>query len=392
MQQWAEALKIPARFLWFNLAASLANEKSEASANEVISADAQDAHASTSPDGKNLHRRDFVKVAAGVSAVVAGGILAGAPWQRLASSLVGDRPVDEATVQLMEDRTLDFFYTEGMAPARQLVELLSRHRETLVSLAKNARVETLRNRLAVSVGETDALAGWVQFDLGNFDKAANAYRSALRIAKDAGDGSLTACALGYWSYLASAQNDVRPAIKLLQQAQDYVSTASAPATRSWIAAREAEELARLGDDTNALRALERSFVSFEVARPRTERPWTAFFSASRLGAMTVSTYTKLHHEDTAAAADSLLASLSPTESKQRAVVLAELTTAAAQDRNFDRANVLAVDAVELTARTGTTVAKNKLLTLASTLPAVQHSGSATELRDRIIGSLRVRRV
>lgn len=128
----------------------------------------------------------------------------------------------------MHDRTADFFDTEETVPARQILESLTQHRETLSSLLTNARTDTVRNQLTVSMGETDALVGWLHFDLGRGNEAVNAWRSTLKIAKEIGDGALTACVLGYWSYLATSRNDTAPAVRLLQQAQEYIPAAPRP--------------------------------------------------------------------------------------------------------------------------------------------------------------------
>jgi hypothetical protein len=189
-------------------------------------------------------------------------------------------------------------------------------------------------------------------------------------------------------YLAGSRNDIAPAVRLLRQAEDYVPGCSAPTTRSWIAAREAEELSRLGDETAALRALERAFTAFDFARPRTERVWTGFFTANRLGGFTVSTYMALNHPDATAAANSLLASLSPTNNQARAIALADLTTLAIRTKDYDHANALIDDALDVTVRTGTSIARQRLLTLAST-PATNGNPSATSaLRDQILSTLR----
>jgi hypothetical protein len=165
-------------------------------------------------------------------------------------------------------------------------------------------------------------------------------------------------------------------VRLLQQAREYVPGASAPATRSWLSAREAEQLARLGDETGALRAVERALTAFDFARPRSERPWTAFFGASRLGSMTVSAYTTLRHWEATAAADSLLMSLSPLENKVQAIVLSDFTINAAQTNDYDRAT-----------RTETTLAKQRFLALAATLPSPSSGGPTGTLRDQIMSTL-----
>ncbi len=161
----------------------------------------------------------------------------------------------------------------------------------------------------------------------------NTWRTTLKIAQETGDRTLAARALGNWSYVASSRNDIAPAVRLLSQAEQYVPGNSAPTTRSWIAARAAEELSRLGEDTAALRAFERAFTAFDFARPRTERAWTGFFTANRLASLTVSTYSTLNHPDATAAADFLLASLSPIHNIARAIALADLTTLAARTQD-----------------------------------------------------------
>lgn len=381
LDAWTRALYVPADQLWFNPSPASSDTDDAASNRATV-------ETSEHNEGSDVHRRDLLKAAGVAAAAASTGLLSETPWQRLIDAVDNGRPVDIATVQLMHDRTADLFHTEETVPARQLLESIAQHRNMLKVLLANARVESMRNDLAVAVGETDVLTGWLLFDLGRATDATNAWRSTLKIAKEPGDGALAACALGYWSYLATSRNDTAPAVRLLQQAREYVPGSSAPATRSWLSAREAEELARLGDKTGALRAVERALTAFDFARPRSERPWTAFFGASRLGSMTVSAYTTLRHREATAAADSLLASLSPMENKVRAIVLSDLTINAVQTKDYDRATALVPDAIELTARTETTLAKQRLLALTATLPSTSTGDSTGVMRDQIMSTLR----
>jgi hypothetical protein len=381
LDQWARVLHVPAHLLWFEISP----DPSETSAASPLRATL----AKESDQNKDdVRRRDLLKVA-GVAAATAGsGLLAETPWQRLIDSVDRGRPVDTATIQIMQDRTADLFDTEYTVPARHVLDSLTKHHTTLRTLLGNARTDATRDPLIIMMGETEALIGWLYFDLGHGKQAADTWRSTLRIAKEIGDRGLAACTLGYWSYLAASRNDIAPAVRLLQQAQECVPGNSAPATRSWIAAREAEELGRLGDETAALRALERAFTAFDFARPRTERIWTAFFTANRLGGLTVSTYIALNHKDATAAADSLLASLSPTENKARAYALADLTTLAVRTKDFDRANTLVHDAIDVTIRTESSIARQRLLTLASSLATSSDPAPTRSLQDHIVSTLR----
>lgn len=373
LDRWARALGIPQRCLWFTLTVHASDACAPAPALPTLEAQ--------QGEGSDVRRRDLFK-AASVAAAAGSGLLAETPWQRLVESVTRDRPVDATTVQLIEDRTAEFFHAEETQPAREIVAAMRQHRHTLTALLHNAAGEQLRTRLLTATGETDVLLGWLLFDLDQPAEAVKAWRRTLVIAKQTGDGALAACALGYWSYLASTRGDTEPALRLLRQAEGQVSGSSAPATRSWIAVRQAEEAARLGDTTTSLRALDRAITAFDFAKPRTERPWTAFFTAGRLGSSTVATYTTLGHPEAETAADSLLASLSLADNKVRGLVLADLATAAANGRDYDRADNFAAGALNVASRTEATLVKSRLRALATTLPT-QGTGTAARLRERI---------
>jgi hypothetical protein len=222
---WARALHVPPDRLWFSPSSASSTAEDVASSRVTVKKSPHN------QGGSNVRRRDLLR--AGVVTAASGtGLLSDTPWQRLIDSVDKGRPVDTATVQLMQDRTADFFYTEETVPARQLLESIAQHRNTLEALLVNSRTESIRHDLEVAMGETDVLTGWLLFNLGRGNDAANAWRSTLKIAKETGDGALAACALGYWSYLAASRNDTAPAARLLHQAKEYVPGSCAPATRS----------------------------------------------------------------------------------------------------------------------------------------------------------------
>jgi hypothetical protein len=84
----------------------------------------------------------------------------------------------------------------------------------------------------------------------------------------------------------------------------------------------------------------------------------------------------------------LLASLSPTENKTCALTLADLTTLAVRTKNFDRANALVHDTIDVTIRTESSIARQRLLTLASTLATNSDPGATSALLDHIVSTLR----
>ncbi|GAB3823890.1 helix-turn-helix domain-containing protein [Kribbella italica] len=379
LDRWAHALQIPPRLLWFTL-----SHKASDACNDIEKVSNLERSYPPDHEGPDVRRRDLFKTAGAVVAA-SSSWLSDTPWQRLSDSVLRGRVVDRTTVQLVEDRTAEFYTAEETRPARDILRDLQKHRQMLDSLLANTQQSNLRDRLLVAMGESDALLGWMHFDLGSAEPAVNAWRRALQLANQTGDGALAACALGYWSYLAAGRGDSRSAVGMLERAESAVSGMNAPATRSWIAIRLAEETARSGESTTSLRALDRAMTAFDFASPRTERPWTGFFTASRLGSSTVATYTRLNHSEADAAANSLLGSLSLGDNKVRGLVLAELATAAAHARDFEKAGDLSQSAIRIVTRTEANFARKKLEDLASSLPA--GTTPALRLRRQITAGL-----
>lgn len=377
LARWAVALRVPADMLWFPIPKP---EGESDSPDRAVSLALK-----PSVEGDDVHRRDLLKLAgAAAAATVGANLLRDSPWQRLTDSVSGNRPADPTTVRMMEDRTAEFFRTEETVPARQLYASIRSHLTELEALIESTRNEALQRRLMVAAGETQALAGWTLFDLQRPKAAIRAWQVAHKLADEAGDGPLAACVLGYWSYLLSADDEPEKAVRMLEDAASYVR-GSAPATQAWIAGRQAEEYSAVGDANSALHALDRAMTVFDYANPRTERAWTPFFTASRLGSLTVSTYGRLDYWETDDAAASLLSSLAPTENKVRALVLADLATTAVQRGDLDRVGSLARQSAPLAVRTEASLAVNKLWDVVEKLPS--EGREARSISDWLTGEL-----
>jgi transcriptional regulator with XRE-family HTH domain len=378
LRRWAQVLRVPPELLWFHAPdAHDASPAEQPVRNLAPTASAGAEEAGADEGGEDdVRRRDVLKLA-GAAAV-------GAPWRRLAEAVERRRAPDAALLGMVQDRTTEFFRLEETAPARTILDSLSEHGGALQQLLRSTSVEQDRRQLLSAAGETEALAGWMAFDLSRPREAQARYQRALRMADEAGDGPLTACALNYWSYLLASQDRSREAVELLDRAGERVR-GSAPATQAWVAGRQAEEAARIGDVDTTERALARAFTAYDYARPHHERSWTSFFGPSRLGGLAVSAYGRIGHRETDGLANSLLDSLSPTETKVRALVIADLALSAGAAGEVDRAAELADRALPLAVRTEASLALDRLWELTEALP--QDRGSAGELRQRVRSGL-----
>jgi len=316
-----------------------------------------------------VDRRSFTFL--GAAALVAGA--ASEPWGRLAAVLDGcglDRP----TVDVLEATTAEMFESEEHIPARLMIDRLTAHLDTLTSLMPHAG--QYRAALAIAAGETAALAGWMEYDLGDRKKAAQYYNVAVQAGQAAGHGAVTALALGYGSYAAPANR----ARGMLTEAQRHVRGPGYATASAWLAAREAEEAAVLGDREGAVRALERARAVFDYANPESEQAWTRFFRRARLGSMAISTYAGIGHSELGAAIVDALDALGDDDAKIRCSVLGDSALGWLAAGDVDQAVDVGKRALAATIEDDTTMGRTRLAALAEQLP---DAAEAIELRERI---------
>ncbi|MFF4815056.1 transcriptional regulator [Kitasatospora sp. NPDC001309] len=330
------------------------------------------ANVQADPEEPPVERRNFL--AAGL--VAAGSAIE--PWGRLAAA-ISPRPVDTATAERLLAATAAMFTTEEHLPARMLAARLATHLETLTSLLPAAGKH--RRELTVAAGETAALAGWAAYDTGDLASAAHYYETALLAGREAGHGAVTALALGYASYSANPER----ARDMLSAAQTHVRGAGYASARSWLAAREAEEIATLGDRAGAERAIDRATLAFDYVLTDGEPAWTSFFRRSRLDSLTVSTYARLAHSDLALAADAALANLGSDDSKVRIAVLHDVATGYVVSGDLDRGAEVGRRFLSAALGTPTTMGRQRMADLAKQLPPTD--GAARQLHEEIRAAL-----
>jgi hypothetical protein len=241
--------------------------------------------------------------------------------------------------------------------------------------------------LLSTIGEALALYGWFAFDRNDKTHAQRFYDLATNAARDAEDHALTACVLGYRSYLAEATGDLPQARDMLAVAQEHTRAPSSAATRSWLAARESEIRASLREGTDALRALDRATTAYDYARPQHERAWTAFLTGSRLGSMAVTTYTRLDHPRLGPTADAVLAALGPNDAKVKAIILADLATASIHREAYDQGASLATTALAATTSQEISIGADRLRRLRHLIEPHRNVAVLADLDERLAAAL-----
>lgn len=346
---WAEALRMPADYAWFDIhytprQHATRDRQGPARQRGRTKTARLPVDRDTDNSGEeDMHRRTLLGLSlAGIPASQS------EPWERLARALDRSTALDLPSVEHLERRTVELFQREEAVPARELMPALSDHLRRLGQILKGSIPSALEGRLVSTIGESLALYGWLAFDRGDHASALRCYDKAAAAARKAGDSPLLACVLTYRSYLEEAAGRLRRARDLLVEAEGMARGRGSAATRSWIAARMAECRAGLGEETEALRALERATTAFDYAEPEQERVWTRFYNASRLGSLTVTTYVRLHHPGLESVADQVIGSLRLTDAKVKAIILADVATAQIHRQQYERGAELAHEALDVT--------------------------------------------
>jgi len=277
--------------------------------------------------GDDMRRRELLRLLA-----VAGGAAvlptAPQPYDRLTAALSGSTP--QPPVDELAARSAGLFDLEEQMPSALLYPAAIEHLSTLT-----ARIEAASPspRLVSLAGETSALVGWLAFDSADPATARAYYQAALDAAKQAGDPALTACVLGYLSYLPP--DHTGSTLALLDQAIGHSTT---PASRAWLAARRAEEHARAGNRQAALASLDLA-RNLHHQSTQDDRAWTRFFDHARLSGMAAATYARTGRlTDAEQCTAEATAALPPlAAAKKRTLILLDVATAMLSRGQLDQA-------------------------------------------------------
>jgi transcriptional regulator with XRE-family HTH domain len=141
---------------------------------------------------------------------------------------------------------------------------IARHFESLTALALKSCPPAISARVRSLAAQTAILAGWVSFNLQELTQAFMYWSVAHDLAREAGNVSVQAHALGSRSRLHSpihrdpGEADPAAALALLDQAVRLAERSASPALRSWLLANRAQQLAVTGQATASYRDLESS--------------------------------------------------------------------------------------------------------------------------------------
>ncbi|MGW0757144.1 helix-turn-helix domain-containing protein [Streptomyces sp. NPDC002814] len=308
--------------------------------------------------------QDDVKRRTLLGGAVVGAAAAAEPWERLTHALSKGRKIDSDGAAILVDRACALHVREGNLTARELQSEVEGHLDAITAALPSAGEH--ERILTIAAGETAALAGWVAWDLGDDSRASSFYEVTMDCAKAAGHPPLRALARAYASYGTASPEQ---AGKLLAEAAQHVRGQGNAAAASWIYGRLAEEAANAGDETNALRALDRARFAYDFADHTSEQAWVRFMSPYRMDSLALSVYGQLgRRQELTETADHAVDRLGRELPEAGVVVLGDLATALLRGGDLDQGVYVSRQFAAATEARPTTMARVRAQAVASQLP------------------------
>jgi tetratricopeptide (TPR) repeat protein len=151
----------------------------------------------------------------------------------------------------------------------------------------------VRLRLFRALGDLQGLAGWTTFDVGLFESSRNHFATALEFAKQSGDSTLLSNIMYRIGRTYLHTGDADDALKWFQLGQLAAQESGSELAVAVLCSNEAWAYAKMGDDVQALKLLERSRDELSRADPEDVRDWTRFYDQTEMYAMTGTVHAEL---------------------------------------------------------------------------------------------------
>lgn len=245
-----------------------------------------------------------------------------------------------------------------------------------------------RRALAAAMAESALLMGRIEFfDLAQPPAAAESFVRALQFAGEAEDSLLGSAILAHAAFVPGWTGDRAGAEDRLAAARAHARRGNAkPLQWAWLDAVDAECATRCGDPRGALATIDRAEARLREDADRSLPEWLDWFTPIRLAAFKGNT--QLRAGQTRRARDTLaaaLAELPALDSKQRAVILADLAAVEVEAENPAEACRHIAAALDQLDQTWYSVAMDRVRSVRRQLNRWQDEPYARELDDRLFG-------
>jgi hypothetical protein len=331
-----------------------------------------------------IGRREFLRRLA---------MLAGS--QLLSGPVILDTPMplhagapDPQLLDGMAALTRNYLHLHNTVSPSAVRAAIARHFDELTALALRSHSPSTAVRIRSMSAQTAILAGWVSFNLQDMSQALMYWTVAHEMAREAGNVSLQAHALGCRSRLYSPihrgadQTDPAVALALLDQAVYLSDGAASPALRSWLLANRAQQFAATNQADASFRDLDAS-AHFASTGEQSDDDMLSGWDEVRVDAYRgICAMVLRRPADVIAVTESVLARTDPSR-VQRSLQQCDLAAAYAMQGDVDQACSLLTEALRMAARAQFPEGTRRVLSVRGEYLREQRSPSIQQLDDLI---------
>ncbi|MFG3409399.1 transcriptional regulator [Streptomyces sp. NPDC048142] len=177
-----------------------------------------------------------------------------------------------------------------------LAEYMNQH---VYPLLRRAHSDAVRRALCEAAAEQTYLLGWMAYDTGEHGTAQRYLIQSLRLAEESRNAALGAHVLAGMADQATLLGDPAEGRRLAQAGRAGLGKNTSPACLADLWALEARALAKLGDKSDAARAVTQSETAYGRVRLEDEQEWAAFIDPAYLHGEHANTFRDLGQAETA---------------------------------------------------------------------------------------------
>lgn len=177
-----------------------------------------------------------------------------------------------------------------------LAEYMNQH---VFPLLRRTHTEDVRHALCEAAAEQTYLLGWMAYDNGEHGTAQRYLIQSLRLAEESKNRALGAHVLAGMADQATLLGNPTEGRRLAQAGRAGLGSNTSPACLADLWALEARALAKLGEKSEAARAVGQSETAYGRVRLEDEQEWAAFIDPAYLHGEHANTFRDLGEADAA---------------------------------------------------------------------------------------------
>ncbi len=330
-----------------------------------------------------MNRRDVIRLLAwAASAASVFPAIAGDEHARVVSVLSGSSRVDAQVIEDIEAVLWRCTRQDVVLGPQAALNTVLTQRDLARALVPECP-DSLRPRMLSALSNASRQAGWMSYDLNQFDHAAYYYEDARALAHEAENTELGAFVLCQMSQLATWQGQPRIGIDHAVAAGQWAHRAGDLRLRAFAADVSARAYAAAGQRDGCMRALDTAHATLAATDDQSPGYLTVYDEALHIS-IRGECHLKLGEAEPAVSyAQQSLALLDRSHARDMAMTIVDLGEAYTQCNEIDEAARLLGDAGDITARNSSARLIERLERARTGLQPWQHTAAVRTLDERL---------